>query len=39
VALASAASSIFYTSKWILAACAIAWLGSLWWYGRRFEER
>ena len=39
VVLASAASSIFYTSKWIVVACALAWLGSLWWYGRRLEER
>jgi hypothetical protein len=35
--MASAASAIFLTSVWILLPCVLAWLGSLWWYGRRLE--
>lgn len=36
--MASAASAIFFTSPLILLPCVLAWLGSLWWYGRRLEE-
>jgi hypothetical protein len=36
--MAFAASSIFLTSWLIVIPCAAAWLGSLWWYGRRMEE-
>jgi hypothetical protein len=35
--MASAASAIFFTSALVLAPCVLAWLGSLWWYGRRLE--
>jgi hypothetical protein len=38
MAMASAASAIFFTSVLILAPCVAAWLGSLWWYGRSMEE-
>jgi hypothetical protein len=36
--MASAASAIFFTSALVLAPCVAAWLGSLWWYGRRMDE-
>jgi hypothetical protein len=36
--MASAASAIFFTSALVLAPCVAAWLGSLWWYGRRLEQ-
>ena len=39
MAMASAASAIFLTSALIVAPCVAAWAGSLWWYGRRMEER
>jgi hypothetical protein len=39
MAMASAASAIFFTSALVLLPCAAAWLGSLWWYGRRMEAR
>ena len=39
MAMASAAAAIFLTSALIMAPCVAAWLGSLWWYGRRMEER
>ena len=35
--MTSAASAIFLTSWLIVVPCAGAWLGSLWWYGRRLE--
>jgi hypothetical protein len=38
MAMASAASAIYFTSALVLAPCAAAWLGSLWWYGRRMEH-
>lgn len=38
MAMASAASAIFFTSALVLAPCVAAWLGSLWWYGRRLER-
>jgi hypothetical protein len=37
--MAFAASAIFLTSWLIVVPCAAAWAGSLWWYGRRLEER
>jgi len=37
--MASAASAIFFTSWLIVVPCVGAWLGSLWWYGRRLEAR
>jgi len=37
--MASAASAIFFTSSLIVVPCVLAWLGSLWWYGRRMEQR
>jgi hypothetical protein len=36
--MASAASAIFFTSVLILIPCVAAWVGSLWWYGRRMGE-
>jgi hypothetical protein len=39
MAMASAASAIFFTSALIAIPCLGAWLGSLWWYGRRMEAR
>jgi hypothetical protein len=39
VAMSFAASSIFLTSWLIVLPCVAAWAGSLWWYGRRMEER
>jgi hypothetical protein len=39
IMLAFAASGIFLTSRWIIVPCVAAWLGSLWWYGLRMEER
>ena len=37
MAMASAASAIFFTSTLVLLPCVAAWLASLWWYGRRME--
>jgi len=37
-AMAAAWSAIWSTSRWFLAGCAVCWLGSAWWYGRRWEE-
>jgi hypothetical protein len=39
MAMASAASAIFFTSALIVVPCVAAWAGSLWWYGRKMEER
>ena len=39
MAMASAASAIFFTSALIVVPCVAAWAGSLWWYGRRMEAR
>jgi hypothetical protein len=39
MAMASAASAIFFTSGLVLLPCAAAWLASLWWYRRRMEAR
>jgi len=39
IAMAFAASSIFLTSWLIVLPCAGAWLGSLWWFGQRMEDR
>ena len=38
MAMSAAASAIFFTSTLLLAPCVAAWLGSLWWYGRRMES-
>jgi hypothetical protein len=37
MAMAWAASAIFFTSTLVLLPCVAAWLASLWWYGRRME--
>lgn len=37
--MAAAASAIFFTSALLLLPSVAAWLGSLWWYGRRLEAR
>jgi hypothetical protein len=39
ILMAFAASAIFLTSWLIVIPCVAVWLGSLWWYGRRMEER
>jgi hypothetical protein len=39
MAMAAAASAIFFTSVLLLAPCVALWLGSLWWYGRRMEAQ
>jgi hypothetical protein len=39
IAMSFAASAIFLTSWLIVLPCIAAWLASLWWYGRRMEER
>ena len=39
IALAFAASSIFLTSWLIVLPCVGVWAGSLWWYGRKMEEK
>jgi hypothetical protein len=39
IAMAFAASSIFLTSWLIVLPCVLVWAGSLWWYGRRLDER
>jgi hypothetical protein len=38
IALAMTASGIFLTSVWFLAAAVIAWLISLWWFGRDVDR-
>jgi hypothetical protein len=38
VAMAFAASSIFFYSAAFLIPCAAMWIGSLWWYGRVSER-
>lgn len=37
--MTAAASAIFFTSWLLVVPCVGAWLGSLWWYGPRMEER
>ena len=39
VLMAVAASSIFQASWLIILPCVLAWAASLWWYGRRMEQR
>jgi hypothetical protein len=39
IAMAFGASAIFLTSKWIVLPCVLIWAASLWWYGRRLDER
>jgi hypothetical protein len=35
--IAMAGSSVGY-SAWVIAPCAAAWVGSVWWYGRKWDE-
>jgi hypothetical protein len=37
-AMAMAAAGIFFSGAFILAACAAAWILSLWWYGRVIDR-
>jgi len=39
IAMAFAASAIFLTSWLIVLPCVALWAGSLWWYGRKMEEK
>ncbi len=39
ILMASAASAIVFQSRLVLVPCIGAWAGSLWYYGRRLEER
>ena len=38
ITLGMAAAGIFFNGAFVLAPCAIAWAGSLWWYGRVIDR-
>jgi hypothetical protein len=39
IALAMTVSAVFSTSAWFLGVAVVAWVGSVWWYGRELESR